>query len=121
MFKTGSPKAQTSFEMVIITTLVIIVILGALRLVPSISVSTGKIAVLKSEALKVLSEQKKFYYIADIEEPVIYTDPDEITIVIGGSSVDATLEQQLRNLDQKLVDAKFYSDASDITIIVQEA
>ena len=114
-------RAQTSFEMMIIITLVIVMVLSGLRLVPAITTSTKMIAVLKSEALEVLSEEDEFYYIADISEPRTAVMPREITIFIGGSALTPQLIQKIENLNQNLADANVISNPARLDILVRQA
>ncbi|MEM0360291.1 MAG: hypothetical protein QXK06_03070 [Candidatus Diapherotrites archaeon] len=121
-------KGQTTFEFIVISTLSLLVILGMLRLVPETATSIGKIAVVKSEALKLLSEEEKFYYIADIEGPIKGSGvgvPDTITVLVGNVSPAELASLQAKfntaNLPQKLVDANFYSVASEVQVNIASA
>jgi len=105
--------------MVLISALAIVVVFSMLAYVPGIASSTGKIAIVKSSALEIIDRYDGFYFIADIEGPVTYTDPDEMTIVIGGDAIPPSMETELKNLETELVAKKLYSDVADIEIIVQ--
>jgi|GEM_PF-1537468 len=113
----GLEKGQTSFEMIIVTTIVMAIVVTSMALVPGIVSSTGKIAVLKNELLLRFSEQKEFSYILDIKEPKIGISPQEITVLYGGKELAPATESQWESeLAQELVDKKFYSDASQVKI-----
>jgi hypothetical protein len=116
-------KAQASFEMILITTLALLLVMGMLRLVPSTMTSMGKTAIVKSEALKILNAQEKFYYIAEVKDAVTSTTPNTITILVGGNTVivGSQLETDLEAISQKLVDAKLYTAATQVNIIVENA
>jgi len=117
----GKRKGQTSFEMMIIVTLVTVMVLSGLRLVPQIVTSTEMIAVLKGETLEALSEESEFYYIADISEPNTRVSPQQITIFIGGGTLTPQLIQRIEGLDQNLADANVLSDPARLDILVRQA
>jgi len=105
--------------MVLISALALVVVFSMLAYVPGLTASTGKIAVVKSGALEIISRYDGFYFIADIEGPITHTHPDEITIVIGGDPLDPVMEGELEDLDLKLEEKKLYTNASDVTILVE--
>jgi len=105
--------------MVLISALALVVVFSMLAYVPGIANSTGKIALLKSHSLEIISRYDGFYFVADIEEPVTYADPDEITIVIGGDPIPGPMKAELVNLNSELVDKKIYLNPADVTIIVE--
>ncbi|MCX6802633.1 MAG: hypothetical protein NT067_06005 [Candidatus Diapherotrites archaeon] len=119
-------KAQTSFEVILISTLALMIVLGMLGLVPSTMSAIGKTAVVKSEALKILNAQDKFYYIAEVKDAVTSTTPNTITILVGGDNVTLTEIASLKTefnavIRQKLVDAEFYSAITEVEISVEKA
>ncbi|MFH1234808.1 MAG: hypothetical protein V1493_04325 [Candidatus Diapherotrites archaeon] len=119
-------KAQASFEMILITTLALLLVLGMLRLVPSTMTAMGKTAVVKSEALKILNAQEKFYYLAEVKDAVTSTSPNTITVLVGGNNVTLAEINSLKTefdaiIRQKLVDAKLYTAITDVDIIVETA
>ena len=113
-----SEKGQTSFEVIIITTVVIVMVTVCLSTIPPVMVTTAEIAVLKSETLRLLSEEGEFCYIANIKEPVTFTGTDEITIVIDGCPVPAQLKTDIMGVEQDIIDLGL---ASDVEIYVEEA
>lgn len=119
-----SSKAQTSFEMVMVAGLILIVILGALRLVPSIGASTTRMGIVKSEAMKILDRYDRFWYLIEVKEPVVAADPDEITIVVGNVDIADpkwnAAARELEAINLKLVETRLYSDPGDVKIIVEE-
>ncbi len=95
----------------------ILLVASSLNVFPSMTIETTEIALLKSEALKVLGEQEDFYFVAGISEPLQGAGGGhKFTITIGGSPVEAALESTLENgLRQKLIDSGLVSDA-EITV-----
>jgi hypothetical protein len=122
-------KAQTSFEVILVATFALLIVLGMLRLVPSTMTAIGKTAVVKSEALKILDAQDKFYYIAEVKDAVTYHPGvayDTITVLIGNVAPTENIAYlqakfDAYNLSQKLVDTKFYGAAADVRVIVEKA
>jgi len=113
----GLEKGQTSFEMIIVATIAMVIVVTSMALVPGIVSSTGKIAVLKSGLLLRFSEQKEFSYILDIKEPKTGISPEEITVLYGGKELAPPTESQWEaELAQELVDKKFYGNASQVKI-----
>jgi len=112
-------KAQSSFEMVIIASVVTALAFAALAAVPKIANSTGAIAVLKSEILSTLSKYDKFYFIESIDSPMANPSQGqtEIKVYIGGNDVNP-IRSEIESKGAVLEDKNFYSNVS---VVVQQA
>lgn len=110
-------RAQSSFEMVTIASIIVMLSLTTLSYLPKIGLSTGVIGVLKSEALKELSKEDKFYFIEGIEPPTGIGGDGSVTIRIGGGD-KSVVEPRIVSIATILEDLNFYHTAN---IVVEQA
>ena len=112
-------RAQSSFEMVIIASVVVTIAFAALSSIPKMANSTAAIALLKSEILSELSKYDKFYFIESIDSPMANPSlgQTEIKVYIGGNNVDA-IRPQIEGKNAVIEDKNFYSNVS---VIVKQA
>lgn len=104
-------KAQSSFEMVMIASIIVMLSLTTLSYLPKIGIGTGIISVLKSETLKELSKEDKFYFIEGIDPPTGVGDDGEVIIRIGGGD-KSFIEPQIVSIASILEDLNFYHTAN---------
>ncbi len=110
-------RGQTSFEMLVVATIVMAIVISSMTLVPWLINSTSEIAVVKNDLLLRFSEQKEFSYILKVEDPKISVSPQEITVLYGGKTLPPATESQWEtDIAKELVDKNFYSDPSKVKI-----
>ncbi|RLG70306.1 MAG: hypothetical protein DRO07_00525 [Candidatus Iainarchaeum archaeon] len=112
-----SRRAQSSFEMIMVTGIIIMLALTITSYLPKVGVSTGIISVLKSETLKELSKEDKFYFIEGIDPPEGVGGDGKVVVRIGGGDKSA-VEARIVSIASTLEDLNFYHTAN---IIVEQA
>ena len=109
-------KGQTSFEVVIIATLLIAMTASAVFMVPWITQTTGMMAIAKTEAIYQMNKMPgEISFIREIQDPVLKSAPekDQIIIIYGGREFlpaeDTTVKEAVIDA---LVDKDYYSVAN---------
>jgi hypothetical protein len=112
-------KGQSSFEMVIIAAIVVVLTFTSLSYLPRIATSTGAISILKGEILEEISKYDRFYFIESIDSPRanVSLGQTEIEVFIGGEDVDP-IRPHIEDKSTVIEDVNFYDNVS---IIVQQA
>ncbi|MCD6478788.1 MAG: hypothetical protein J7L44_02770 [Candidatus Diapherotrites archaeon] len=112
-------KGQSSFEMVIIAAIVVVLTFTALSYIPRLAASTGAIGILKGEILEELSRYDRFYFVESIDSPRANTalGQTEIEVFIGGEDVNP-IRSHIEEISAVIEDANFYDNVS---IVVQQA
>ncbi len=118
-------KAQTSFELIVVVSFILVILWSILLNVPNISSSTGAMIELKESTLTLLASQDKFYFIDEIKPPKLDTSVSppvwKIVIIIGGEDIDAdsALKTAIKNIgEQRIKEQGYYSN---IEVVVQKA
>ena len=109
-------KGQTSFEVVIIATLLIAMTASAIFMVPWITQTTGMMAIAKTETIYQLNKMPgEISFIREIQDPILKSPPakDQITIIYGGRELLPAEDTTVKDaVIQSLVDKKYYSVAN---------
>jgi len=112
-------KAQSSFEMVIISAITVSLAYTALSQLPKITMSTGALGVLKSEILSEFSKYDKFYYIESINSPEWNdtTKRTEIESFLGGNDI-TQITENVQNISDLLQDLNL---CTNCRVVVRQA
>jgi len=110
-------RGQTAFELIIVSSFVMVIVWTILLNIPHVGNSTGAMVAVKESVLGILAEQDKFYFIEEVTPPEL----DEsvapavwrMKVVIGGEDItaDAALKNRIETEGESAVKEKgYYAD-----------
>lgn len=93
-------KGQSSIELIVITMLVLVLVVGIIRITAEINRGNSSIAIIKAHLIKAIDNQDQVYFIRDIIPKTISGGQSKATI-----TVDIEPEPVSGNLPSEICDA----------------